>query len=93
MAQRLEIAIRQQAMESQSVSMTYVDDTFGPTSVNNASKDMNDVCVIIRQLLGKNAVNEKRTEGPLPVLQIIGWDCDMLRGSMKPSVTGLKKLI
>jgi hypothetical protein len=74
-------------------SLTYVDDTFGPCTDESAPQDMRDICVIIRKLLGKDAVNVKKTEGPHMQLQIIGWRCDMVSESMKPSIAGIKKII
>jgi hypothetical protein len=74
-------------------SLTYVDDTFGPCSLETATKVMSDVCVIIRQLLGPDSVNNKKTEGPSAELQLIGWRCDMVSRTMRPSVNGIKKMI
>jgi hypothetical protein len=53
---------------------------------------MGDVETIIKQLLGAEAVNAKKTEGPAQVLTIIGWECNMHRYAIAPSMKGLKKM-
>ena len=94
MQQNVEIipSIQSQSM-AVTKSLTYVDDTFGPCSLETAAKVMSDVFVIIRQLLGPDSVNNKKTEGPSSELQLIGWRCDMVSRTMSPSVNGIKKMI
>jgi hypothetical protein len=73
-------------------SMTYVDDTAGPSSYTAIESDMADVETIIRQLMGADAINVKKTEGPLPELTITGWSCNMITGMMQPSEKALRKI-
>ena len=73
-------------------SMTYVDDSAGAASSLTVKGDMLDIEAIIVKLLGPSAVNVNKTEGPAEHLTIIGWDCNMLTGNMKPSEAALKKM-
>jgi hypothetical protein len=74
-------------------SMTYVDDSFGSSTVFSVFKDMTDIKTIITKLLGKHAVNEKKTEGPAEILTLMGWECNMSTQRMRPSESGRKKII
>jgi hypothetical protein len=74
-------------------SLTYVDDTFGPSTIESAVTDMTDIRTIIVKLLGSEAENVKKREGPSVRLTLMGWECDMSTLRMKPSETGRKKII
>lgn len=73
-------------------SITYVDDSCGQSSILSAAGDMEDLHTIIAQLLGPAAYNMKKTEGPLSRITIIGWDCDLMTYTIRPSRKGLCKL-
>jgi hypothetical protein len=77
----------------ESRSLTYVNDTFGPSTTESAAGDMSDIRTIIVKLLGKEAENVKKREGPASMLTLMGWECDMSTMRMKPSETGRKKII
>ena len=90
--QNVHVPARPQEQQISDRSMTYVDDTTGPTCYAAAEADMSDVEAIIRHLMGSDAVNETKTEGPVSTLTIIGWHSDMESGRMRPSDKGLKKM-
>jgi hypothetical protein len=68
-------ATRTTAREDQ--SMTYVDDSCGHSSTISVDGDMGGIQTVISQLLGAAAFNVKKTEGPVEVMTIIGWECDL----------------
>ena len=74
-------------------SMTYVDDTAGAASESTVHRDMQEIECIIVQLMGPSAANQEKTLGPETCLPIIGWQCDMMSGTMQPSTTGIKKML
>lgn len=73
-------------------SLTYVDDSCGRSSYISAEGDMEDLHTIITQLLGPDAYNVKKTEGPASYITIIGWFCDLLNYTIRPSIKGLCKM-
>ena len=73
-------------------SITYVDDSCGHSSIITVCVDMCDLKIIIRQLLGMQSYNDKKTEGPKKKLTIIGWECDMETYTIRPGVKGFCKL-
>ena len=73
-------------------SLTYVDDSFGGSSTVSVSCDMGDFQVIIRHLLGPDAHNVKKTEGPASRMTIIGWECDLVSYTIRPGAKGRCKM-
>ena len=69
-----------------------MDDSAGAASSSMVKTDMLDIEAIIVKLLGTSAVNVNKTEGPAEHLTIIGWECDMVTNSMKPSEAAFKKM-
>ena len=73
-------------------SITYVDDSCGHSSTVSVDSDMGDIQTVISQLLGPAAYNKKKTEGPLPVMTIIGWKCDLRVYTIQPGSKGQCKM-
>lgn len=73
-------------------SMTYVDDSCGQSSTLSVVGDMGDLRTIISALLGSQAYNIKKTEGPATVITIIGWECDLVHYTIRPSRKGQCKM-
>jgi hypothetical protein len=73
-------------------SLTYVDDSFGNSSTVSVASDMGDLETIITRLLGPEAYNVKKTEGPADLMTIIGWECDMVSHTIRPGAKGRCKM-
>ena len=78
--------------EKEERSLTYVDDSCGASGAITAPGDMADLQAIISTLLGPEAYNVKKTEGPAEVITIIGWECNLQRYTIRPSRKGQEKL-
>jgi hypothetical protein len=73
-------------------SITYVDDSCGHSSTVSVDNDMGDIQTVISQLLGPAAYNKKKTEGPLSVMTMIGWQCNLLVYTIQPGCKGQCKM-
>ena len=74
-------------------SITYVDDTALFCNSATAGMDAQDFEVIACCLLGPNAINPKKTEGPAPCMEVIGWAINMDLGIIGPSNKGICKML
>ena len=65
--QEIQRSLRLQLQSRAIRSLTYVDDSFGPCTLESAPQIISDMCVIIKKLLGRDSVNSKRQRDPRQV--------------------------
>jgi hypothetical protein len=73
-------------------SLTYVDDSCAQSCHTTSPTDMGDLKVIIVRLLGSEAYNVKKTEGPAQEMTLIGWESDLGPYVIRPSPKGKGKI-
>jgi hypothetical protein len=75
-------------------STTYVDDSSTFSLPGGCFEmDKQDLITIVSYLLGRTAIKEEKSEGPVHTLDITGWKVDMLAGTFAPSQKGVCKLL
>jgi hypothetical protein len=73
-------------------SVTYVDDSIGQSSAESCDRDMADMKTVITRLMGPQAYNVEKTEGPSEVMTALGWECDVTKATVTPSTKGRCKM-
>ena len=73
-------------------SITYVDDSIGQASILSCERDMADLKTLAVRLMGKPAYNAEKTEGPSTNINVLGWQCDVPTGTVRPSKKGMCKI-
>ena len=66
-------------------SITYVDDSIGQASILSCERDMADLKTLAVKLMGKPAYNVEKTEGPSTNINVLGWQCDVPTGTVRPN--------
>lgn len=69
-----------------------MDDTTLVSTTDTIEVDADDYLAIVQRLIKRKAINWDKTQGPATVLEVIGWQCDMDRAIVSPSLKGFGKL-